>query len=104
MSTAANPPAELTASQNALQVTKYVLHQVILFIHAGVHIMILAITGAVAGAIVMTGKLLYSANPESVQFSDFLIMLHTQSFSTALAVGAVAWVLYRLPLADLIRP
>ena len=104
MSTAANPPADLTTSQTALQVIKYVLHQLILFIHAGVHLMILAIKGAIAGAIVMTGHLLYSANPESVQFSDFLIMLHTQSFSTALAVGAVALVFFHLPLANQIRP
>lgn len=104
MSTLANPPAELTASQKAIQVAKYLLHHVILFIHACVHLMTLAIKGAIAGAVVMTGYFLYSANPDSIQFSDFLFMLHTQTFVTALIVGAVAWVLLYLPLVDLTRP
>ena len=104
MSTLANPPAELTASQKAIQVAKYLLHQVILFIHVGVHLLALAIKGGVAGAIVMTGYFLYNANPESVQFSDFLWMLHTQSFTTAITVGAVTWILLDIPFADMTRP
>lgn len=104
MSTVVNPPAALAASQKAIHSAKYILHHLILSIHAGVRMLALAIKGMVAGAVVMTVYFLYSANPESIQFSDFLRMLHTQPFEIAVAVGAVMWILLNIPFGDLTRP
>ena len=99
MSTVDNQPAKLTPSK----IAKYLLYSLAGVIHSSVNSMTLAIKGAIAGGLVMTGYFFYSANPETIQLSDFLFMLHTPSFKAALSIGAVAKVLLSLPVVELPR-
>lgn len=90
----------MSGSRSVLNVLRWIARVALMTIHTWSTITLRVARGAFAGALVMTGFFLYSANPATIEFADFLILLHTDHFFYALMIGALIWVLAELPVGN----
>lgn len=90
----------MSGSRSVMSVLHWIAHSVLIALYTWSKITSRAVRGAFAGALVMTGYFLYSANPTTIEFADFLILLHTDHFFYALMIGALTWVLAELPAGN----